>query len=76
MGRKFDLSQILGDLESTSTLDELTSVAVQLRDKLQIDHMTYHWVDGAGDQYGFTTYSDAWDERYRERPAAKAVLKW
>ena len=67
MGRKFDLSQILGDLESTSTLDELTSVAVQLRDKLQIDHMTYHWVDGAGDQYGFTTYSDAWDERYRDR---------
>ncbi len=67
MGRKFDLSQILGDLESTSTLDELTSVAVQLRDKLQIDHMTYHWVDGGGDQYGFTTYSDAWDERYRDR---------
>ncbi len=67
MGRKFDLSQILGDLESTSTLDELTSVVVQLRDKLQIDHMTYHWVDGAGDQYGFTTYSDAWDERYRDR---------
>ncbi len=67
MGRKFDLSQILGDLESTSTLDELTSVAVQLRDKLKIDHMTYHWVDGAGDQYGFTTYSDAWDVRYRDR---------
>ncbi len=67
MGRKFDLSQILEDLESTSTLDALTDVAVQLRDKLQIDHMTYHWVDGAGDQYGFTTYSDAWDERYRDR---------
>lgn len=67
MGTQFDLSQILGDLENTSTLEELTGVAVQLRDRLQIDHVTYHWVDGAGDQYGFTTYSDAWNERYRDR---------
>lgn len=67
MATQFDLSQILGDLENTSTLEELTSVSVQLRDRLQIDHITYHWVDGAGDQYGFTTYPDEWDERYRYR---------
>ncbi len=67
MGRKFDLSQVLGDLENTSTLEQLASEMVLLRDRLQIDHITYHWVDGAGDQYGFTTYPDAWDERYRDR---------
>ncbi len=67
MVTQFDLSQILEDLESTSTLEELTNVSVQFRDRLRIDHITYHWVDGAGDQYGFTTYSDAWDERYRDK---------
>lgn len=67
MATQFDLSQILEDLENTSTLEELTGVSVRLRDQLGIDHVTYHWVDGAGDQYGFTTYSDAWDERYRDK---------
>jgi DNA-binding CsgD family transcriptional regulator len=54
-------------LENTSTLDELSDVAVRLRDRLQVEHLIYHWVDGAGDQYGYTTYPDAWAERYRER---------
>ena len=67
MGTKFDLSQILEDLESTSTLEELATILIQLRDTLRIDHLTYHWVDGAGDQYGFTTYSDAWDKQYRDK---------
>ncbi|WP_170332352.1 helix-turn-helix transcriptional regulator [Ruegeria arenilitoris] len=67
MGTKFDLSQIPEDLENTSTLDELSQVAIRLRDRLEIEHIIYHWVDGAGDQYGYTTYPDAWAERYREK---------
>lgn len=67
MVAKFDLSQIPEDLESTSTLEELTDVAVRLKDSLNLNHVTYHWVDSAGDQYGFTTYSDDWDARYRAR---------
>lgn len=67
MGTQFDLSQVLEDLENTSTLDELGIVAVRIRDKLKTDHIVYHWVDGAGDQYGYTTYPDAWADRYRER---------
>lgn len=67
MGTQFDLSQVLEDLENTSALDELGTVAVGLRDKLKIDHIVYHWVDGGGDQYGCTTYPDAWVERYQER---------
>ncbi|WP_171239876.1 LuxR family transcriptional regulator [Ruegeria sp. HKCCA5491] len=67
MGIQLDLSQVLEDLENTSTLDELGDVAVRLRDRLQIEHIIYHWVDGAGDQYGYTTYPDRWAERYREK---------
>lgn len=67
MGTELDLSQILQDLENTNTLDELTGVAVRLRDRLKVEHLTYHWVDGAGDQYGCTTYSDAWEDRYRDK---------
>lgn len=67
MGTKLDLSQIPKDLENTSSLEELTGVAVGLRDHLGLDHIIYHWVDGAGDQYGFTTYPDAWAERYQDR---------
>ncbi|MEM1005927.1 MAG: LuxR family transcriptional regulator [Pseudomonadota bacterium] len=67
MATQLDLGQILQDLENTSTLEELSAVAVGLRDRLGIEHLTYHWVDGAGDQYGLTTYSDAWEERYRDR---------
>lgn len=67
MATKVDLSQILQDLENTNTLEELSAVAERLRGALKVEHLTYHWVDGAGDQYGYTTYSDAWDERYREK---------
>ncbi|WP_420585150.1 helix-turn-helix transcriptional regulator [Ruegeria sp.] len=67
MGTKLDMSQVLEDLENTNTLDELGGVAVRLRDRLQVEHLIYHWVDGAGDQYGYTTYPDAWAERYQEK---------
>ncbi|WP_037316777.1 helix-turn-helix transcriptional regulator [Ruegeria halocynthiae] len=67
MGTKLDMGQILEDLESTSTLDELSAVAVRLRDRLQVEHLIYHWVDGANNQYGYTTYPDAWAERYQEK---------
>lgn len=67
MVTKLDLSQILEDLENTSTLDQLSAIAVLIRNRLQIEHIIYHWVDGAGDQYGYTTYPDAWAERYQEK---------
>ncbi|WP_170385858.1 helix-turn-helix transcriptional regulator [Ruegeria atlantica] len=67
MGTNLDMSQVLEDLENTSTLDELSDVAVRLRDRLKVEHLIYHWVDGAGDQYGYTTYPDAWAERYLEK---------
>jgi DNA-binding CsgD family transcriptional regulator len=32
-----------------------------------VNHMVYHWVDSAGDQYGCGTYTDAWRDRYLEQ---------
>ncbi|MEX0368255.1 MAG: autoinducer binding domain-containing protein [Ruegeria sp.] len=67
MGTKVDLNQILEELDGTSGLEGLENTAVKLRDTLAIDHIIYHWVDSAGDQYGCTTYPDAWAERYQDR---------
>jgi len=67
MATKVDLNQILEDLEGNNTLEELSRTAIRLRDRLGIDHIIYHWVDSAGDHYGCTTYSQAWEAQYRER---------
>lgn len=64
MGTVVNLDQILEELDATSALEGLQAVIVALRDAFGIDHMVYHWVDSAGDQYGCGTYSDAWRERY------------
>ncbi|MCE8512118.1 autoinducer binding domain-containing protein [Ruegeria pomeroyi] len=67
MGRKVNLNPILEDLDATSALEDLERVTVKLRDTLKIDHIVYHWVDSAGDQYGCATYPQAWQERYLEK---------
>ncbi len=59
-----NLDRILEDLDATDTLDGLQEVIVSLRDAFEIDHMVYHWVDSAGEQYGCGTYDDAWVEHY------------
>lgn len=45
----------------------MQKVSVALRDHLFTDHLAYHWVDSAGDQYGCGTYSLAWQARYMEQ---------
>lgn len=67
MGRKVNLNPILENLDATSALEDLERVTIKLRDTLEIDHIVYHWVDSAGDQYGCATYPKAWQERYLER---------
>jgi DNA-binding CsgD family transcriptional regulator len=59
-----NLDQILEDLDATGTLEGLQDIIVLLRDTFAIDHMVYHWVDSAGEQYGCGTYDDEWVERY------------
>ena len=64
MGIQTTTNQALEDLDATNTLDGLQKVITTLRDAYAIDHMVYHWVDSAGDQYGCGTYSDEWRDHY------------
>ncbi len=64
MGNTQHLECILESLEQADTLAGLQDAAEALRAYYQVDHMAYHWVDSAGDQYGCGTYSLAWQERY------------
>ncbi|MFK7836661.1 MAG: autoinducer binding domain-containing protein [Sulfitobacter sp.] len=58
------LEHILESLEQADTLEGLQRGSEALRDHYEIDHVAYHWVDSAGDQYGCGTYSLEWQERY------------
>lgn len=62
-----DLNQILEDLDATNALEGLQSATEALRNAFAVDHIVYHWVDSAGDQYGCGTYSDEWRDRYLEQ---------
>ncbi len=64
MVNRVNLDQVLEELDATSELDELQGIIEALRDAFLVDHMVYHWVDSAGDQYGCGTYSDEWRERW------------
>jgi len=54
-------------LDQATALDQLQIAIVALRDYFNIDHMVYHWVSAAGEQYGCGTYSDDWVQRYIEQ---------
>lgn len=59
-----NLDQILKELDATDTLEGIQEVIVKLRDAYSVDHIIYHWVDSAGEQYGCGTYSDEWRDHY------------
>ncbi|WP_299138048.1 LuxR family transcriptional regulator [uncultured Tateyamaria sp.] len=61
------LEPILEDLEKAEGLAALQAASEQIRDHYRVDHVVYHWVDSAGDQYGCGTYSDTWRDRYLEQ---------
>lgn len=61
------IDQILEELDSTTALEGLQTITEKLRDVFGIDHIVYHWVDSAGEQYGCGTYDPVWVERYIEK---------
>ena len=61
------LEYILEELEQAEGHEGLQAAIETLRDHVGVDHMIYHWVDSAGDQYGCGTYSDDWVQRYLEQ---------
>lgn len=54
-------------LEGASDLSDLQQVIETFRNHFGVDHLVYHWVSGAGDQYGCGTYAAEWVERYLDR---------
>lgn len=67
MGMTQRRETILEELTHAQELDALQCAIEALRDHFGIDHMVYHWVNSAGEQYGCGTYSDAWRDRYIEQ---------
>lgn len=61
------MEPILEELEKAEGLAALQAASEALCSHYNVDHVVYHWVDSAGDQYGCGTYSDTWRERYLEQ---------
>lgn len=61
------LDSFLDQLQQATTLEELHSAAQELRDYYGILHVVYHWVNIEGEQFGVTTYSQEWHDRYLEQ---------
>lgn len=61
------LDTILERLEKATEPADLQQVSVEFRDYFGVDHLVYHWVSAAGDQYGCGTYEPAWVQRYVEQ---------
>ncbi|WP_135506525.1 helix-turn-helix transcriptional regulator [Roseovarius aestuariivivens] len=60
------LDNLLEELELAPDIAAVQIASERLRDHFRVDHLVYHWVSAAGDQYGCGTYDQAWVERYLE----------
>jgi len=65
--RQASVDAILERLDAATELPAMQQVIECLRALLRVDHMVYHWVSAAGEQYGCGTYAPAWVQRYVER---------
>jgi DNA-binding CsgD family transcriptional regulator len=61
-----DITSFLEEVERATALDDLQTLVLNLRDRLEVDHIVYHWVSADGEQYGFGTYDPDWVRHYIE----------
>jgi DNA-binding CsgD family transcriptional regulator len=61
------LDALIEGLESAETIEQLHAASVAFRDHYRVNHVVYHWVNSAGEQYGCGTYDDVWVDRYLEK---------
>lgn len=61
------VEEVLAELEQADTLEGINDAIFKLREYFHVEHMVYHWVDSAGDQYGYGTYPLEWAARYQEQ---------
>ncbi|HPE24576.1 helix-turn-helix transcriptional regulator [Albidovulum sp.] len=65
------MRRFVGELQQATTRDDLQRHVGWLRDQLDIDHLVYHSVSGAGQQYGILTYSEDWVQHYIDEGYAR-----
>ncbi len=61
------LNGLIERLESAEGLEDLQLLIEELRDDYGVDHIVYHWVNSAGEQYGCGTYDLEWVNHYIEK---------
>lgn len=61
------VEEVLAALEQADTLEGINEAIFKLREHFGVENMVYHWVDSAGEQYGYGTYSLEWAARYQEQ---------
>lgn len=64
MATDLAVERILEELEQAASHKGLKKAVLDLRDYYKVDHIVYHWVDSAGDQYGGGTYPKDWLTHY------------
>lgn len=58
---------VLAELEQADTLESIQDAILKLKGYFEVQNMVYHWVDSAGEQYGYGTYPLDWAARYQEQ---------
>ena len=61
------LEDVIEEIERIGSAQRLEQGIADLRALFEVDHLTYHWVNPNGEQYGASTYSPVWHERYLEQ---------
>lgn len=62
MGRR--LETFIDLMQQATTLEELQTLILDLRDLYDVEHLVYHSVNAKGDQYAVLTYEDPWVDHY------------
>lgn len=68
---KEKLEGLISGLQQATTHAELQQSIVRLRDLYEVEHVVYHSVNRAGQQYAALTYKPEWVDRYIEMDYAR-----
>lgn len=66
-----NLESLFERMREARDIDDLQRHATELRDILDVEHIVYHSVNGAGQQYAALTYAPEWVDRYLEEDYAR-----
>lgn len=61
------LESHLDSLQAIQDMQQLQIFTEKLRDRLEVAHVVYHWINSAGRRFGAGTYCTDWVDRYLDR---------